>query len=125
MTTSIKTSKPGYLSGRTTITKPTGLTLYTHVDVVRIIDKENNVFSGEKNIVPGDIYITVNVNNSNPETLEKPIFRVFRVTGSCEDEIHLDSVSPALLAGEDILTNSKLYSIIEEAKFLYKKYAKR
>ena len=114
MTSRIKTSKPGYLTGNDIIDNEVRLT--------RIIDQYNNVYSGEKNIVPGDLYVSVNVSEINQCT---PTFRVFKIVGEFENEFIMESISPAEVAAQDKMANAKLYSIIEEAKFLYKKYTKR
>ena len=114
MATKINTTKPGYLTGMDKIDEEVRLT--------RIIDSYNNVYSGEKNIVPGDLYITVNVNEDNQCT---PTFRVFKIVGEFGNEFILETIAPAEVAVQDKMANAKLYSIIEEAKFLYKKYAKR
>lgn len=108
----IKTNKVGVLKGHDVIDE--------EVSMARIIDENNNVYSGSKNINPGDLYITVNVTY---QTYDQPQFRVNRITGVTDSEVELEVISPTLLVAGDRLTNSKLFCIIEEAKFLYNKYA--
>jgi len=109
--TKVKTKKIGVMTGTNTVTN--------EVSIMRIVDKTNNVYSGEKHLVPGDICITVTVDET---TVNKPLFKIHEVLSIHEDSVDVSVLSPVDLIKRDFLTNSKLYSIIEEAKFLYRKH---
>lgn len=110
----LATCKPGIVSGNTKICRDRGEVL-----IMRIVDKTNNMFSGEKNVVPGDVLISVVVTEN---TKYKPVFNINEIVSIDCCDVMVEPTSPIELVKRDILTNSKLYSIIEEAKFLYNKY---